>query len=92
MNVLEHIADDRAVLAHLFRVLPMDTRLVFLVPFNPRLTSEFDRQVGHFRRYYTGELEAKMTEAGFVVERSSTSTRWECSPGGLAIGFAVSGP
>jgi hypothetical protein len=50
-------------------VLPEDSRLVFLVPFNPKLTSEFDRQIGHFRRYAPGELEAKMTEAGFFVER-----------------------
>jgi len=69
MNVLEHIEDDRAVLVNLSRVLPKDSRLVFLVPFNPKLTSEFDRQIGHFRRYASGELEAKMTEAGFVVER-----------------------
>lgn len=69
MNVLEHIAEDRAVLSNLHRVLESGARLVFLVPFNPKLTSEFDRQVGHFRRYSPGELEAKMTEAGFVVER-----------------------
>jgi hypothetical protein len=42
---------------------------VFLVPFNPKLTSEFDRQIGHFRRYAKGELETKMVKAGFVVER-----------------------
>jgi SAM-dependent methyltransferase len=69
MNVLEHIEDDRAVLLNLFRVLPVDARVVFLVPFNPKLTSEFDRQIGHFRRYFAGELEAKMAEAGFTVER-----------------------
>jgi len=69
MNVLEHIEDDRAVLSNLFRVLPLDASMVFLVPFNPKLTSEFDRQIGHFRRYFAGELEAKMAEAGFAVER-----------------------
>lgn len=42
---------------------------IFLVPFNPRLTSEFDRQIGHWRRYQKGELEHKMREAGFTVER-----------------------
>jgi glycosyltransferase involved in cell wall biosynthesis len=68
MNVLEHIEDDRAVLSNLNRVLPENSRLVFLVPFNPRLTSEFDREIGHFRRYAAGELDAKMTEAGFAVE------------------------
>ena len=52
----------------LSKVLPAGCRLVFLVPFNPKLFSEFDRQIGHYRRYEKGELEGKMTEAGFVVE------------------------
>ncbi len=69
LNVLEHIQDDRAVLARLQSVLPLQARLVFLVPFNPRLASEFDRQIGHFRRYQRGELEEKMEAAGFCVER-----------------------
>ena len=69
LNVLEHIEDDRAVLRALSKVLAAGCRMVFLVPFNPRLFSEFDRQIGHFRRYDKGELEGKMTEAGFTVER-----------------------
>lgn len=69
LNVLEHIDDDRAVLRALHKFLPSGCRLVFLVPYDPRLFSEFDRQIGHFRRYQNGELEGKMTDAGFVVER-----------------------
>jgi len=69
LNVLEHIEDDRAVLQYLRTTLPDDCRLVFLVPFSPKLFSEFDRQIGHFRRYEKGELENKMEAAGFSVER-----------------------
>ena len=69
LNVLEHIEDDQAVLNHLHRVLPESARIVFLVPFDPKLISEFDRQIGHHRRYQAGELEKKMAEAGFSVER-----------------------
>jgi glycosyltransferase involved in cell wall biosynthesis len=69
LNVLEHIEDDRAVLEDLCRVLPDGARVVFLVPFNPRLTSEFDRRIGHWRRYQKGELEEKMIGAGFRIER-----------------------
>jgi glycosyltransferase involved in cell wall biosynthesis len=69
MNVLEHVEDDQGVLDSLQRVLPPGCRLVFLVPFNPKLYSEFDRQIGHFRRYQKGELEKKMQKAGFLVER-----------------------
>lgn len=69
LNVLEHIEDDVFVLQRLQQVLPRDARLVFLVPFNPKLYSNFDRELGHFRRYQKQELENKMTDAGFVVER-----------------------
>jgi glycosyltransferase involved in cell wall biosynthesis len=68
-NVLEHLEDDLAVLVNLHRVMPVGSRAIFLVPFNPKLTSEFDRQIGHFRRYQKKELEQKMAEAGFLVER-----------------------
>ena len=69
LNVLEHIEDDRAVLANLFEVVPAGCRLVILVPYNMALYSEFDKALGHFRRYGMGELEAKFREAGFEVER-----------------------
>ena len=69
LNVLEHIEDDVFVLQRLAQVLPENSRLVFLVPFNPKLFSTFDRELGHFRRYGRGELEEKMTAAGFIVEQ-----------------------
>ena len=69
LNVLEHIEDDVQVLKNLAAVVPAGCRLVFLVPFDPRLFSEFDRQIGHFRRYRKGELDKKMQDAGFAVER-----------------------
>lgn len=68
LNVLEHIEDDRAVLTALNETIPAGCRVVVLVPFNPKLFSDFDRQLGHFRRYSHGELEGKMREAGFEVE------------------------
>ncbi|MEQ1859860.1 MAG: glycosyltransferase [Chthoniobacteraceae bacterium] len=69
LNVLEHIEDDRAVLANLFRTVLEGCRIVVLVPYNPKLYSDFDKALGHFRRYSRGELEAKMREAGLEVER-----------------------
>lgn len=69
LNVLEHIEKDQAVLDRLQEVLPTGCRLVFLVPYNQALFSEFDRQIGHYRRYQKGELEDKMGQAGFEVER-----------------------
>ncbi|HKS35714.1 MAG TPA: glycosyltransferase [Verrucomicrobiae bacterium] len=69
LNVLEHIENDQFVLDTLSKVLPGGCRLIFLVPFDPKLFSEFDRQIGHHRRYQRGELEQKMAKAGFNVER-----------------------
>ena len=68
-NVLEHIEDDCAVLRSLFETVPQGCRIVVLVPFNMKLYSDFDRALGHFRRYSKGELEGKMRDAGFTVER-----------------------
>ena len=68
LNVLEHIEDDRAVLKNLFDHVPAGCRLAILVPFGMSLYSDFDKELGHFRRYEKGELEGKMREAGFNVE------------------------
>jgi glycosyltransferase involved in cell wall biosynthesis len=68
LNVLEHIEDDRAVLGNLMDTVPAGGRVVVLVPFNMKLYSEFDRALGHYRRYGKGELEEKMRAAGLEVE------------------------
>ena len=68
LNVLEHLEDDRAVLKNLFDHVPVGCRLVILVPFGMGLYSDFDKELGHFRRYEKSELEGKMREAGFTVE------------------------
>jgi len=44
-------------------------RVVFIVPFDPRLYSRFDKEIGHFRHYQKAELEQKMQAAGLRVER-----------------------
>jgi glycosyltransferase involved in cell wall biosynthesis len=69
LNVLEHLEDDRAVLRNLFDTVPAGCRIVVLVPYNMKLYSEFDKALGHFRRYAKGELEDKMREAGLDVEK-----------------------
>ena len=68
LNVLEHVEDDFSVLRRLYRSVPPGCRIVFLVPFNPKLYSRFDRELGHRRRYGKAELEEKMRAAGLKVE------------------------
>ncbi len=67
LNVLEHIEDDAQVLRLLYGAVPSEAKMVFLVPFNSKLMSQFDREIGHFRRYDSGELERKMEAAGFSM-------------------------
>jgi glycosyltransferase involved in cell wall biosynthesis len=68
LNVLEHIENDCAVLEALHETVPDGCRVVVLVPFNQKLFSDFDRTLGHFRRYEKGELETKIRDAGFEVQ------------------------
>ncbi len=67
-NVLEHIEDDRAALAALFRALKPGGRLLVYVPAFAVLFSAMDRKVGHVRRYIRRELVERCQSAGFEVE------------------------
>ncbi len=67
LNVLEHLSDDRAALARLFRQLPPAGRLVLQVPNYPALFGSLDESYGHHRRYTRASLHARLVEAGFEV-------------------------
>lgn len=67
VNVLEHIEDDIMVLRGFYDILGPGGRAVILVPHNPRLYSEVDRTLGHYRRYTREQLRQKMEQAGFHV-------------------------
>lgn len=67
-NVLEHIADDRAALAHLMNALRPGGHLLIFVPALMFLMSRFDRSIGHHRRYHRPDLVAKVTAAGGTVQ------------------------
>lgn len=56
INVLEHIADDAAEIRDAARVLKPGGKLAVFVPALPWLSSRFDREVGHQRRYRRGEI------------------------------------
>lgn len=70
INVLEHIEDDRLELEIIHRTLREKGRVFIFVPALPLLYSEFDKQIGHFRRYQKGELTKKLRDAGFQILRS----------------------
>ncbi len=66
INVLEHIADDRAELANWNRRIKPCGTVCLLVPARPELYAPIDADFGHHRRYTKRELESKLAEAGFV--------------------------
>jgi SAM-dependent methyltransferase len=67
-EVLEHVEDDRAVLAELARVLAPGGLLVLSTPLHRARWQEFDRVVGHARRYEPAALLATIETHGFALE------------------------
>lgn len=68
VDVLEHIAEDRAELATAFARLEPGGRLIVLAPAHQWLYSPFDRAVGHHRRYHRAGL-LGLAPVGASVER-----------------------
>jgi SAM-dependent methyltransferase len=58
LDVLEHIEDDRAELVRAAARLAPGGRVVVLSPAHQGLYTEFDRAIGHFRRYDKRSLAA----------------------------------
>jgi 2-polyprenyl-3-methyl-5-hydroxy-6-metoxy-1,4-benzoquinol methylase len=58
IDVLEHIADDRAELQRASRHLAPRGKLIVLSPAYPILFSPFDETIGHYRRYTRAMLSA----------------------------------
>ncbi len=67
VNVLEHIENDVDELRAVHRTLSTGGRLCIFVPSLPFLLSDFDRRIGHFRRYERKDLLRKCEDAGFTL-------------------------
>lgn len=67
INVLEHIKDDNDALLDIAAALKAGGRLILWVPAFQLLYSDWDRQLGHYRRYRKGELKALLTDVGYTV-------------------------
>jgi SAM-dependent methyltransferase len=66
VNVLEHIEDDERSVVQASRALRPGGRLIVFVPAFDALYSEFDRRVGHHRRYRKADLQALADAAGLA--------------------------
>jgi len=67
MNVLEHVEDDVLALRDLAAAVVPGGRIVLWVPAYMQLYGEFDRKVGHFRRYTPRTIRAAVEQAGLRV-------------------------
>jgi SAM-dependent methyltransferase len=67
INVLEHIEDDDLALRQLWDSLQPGGRLVLWVPAFQGLYADFERRVGHFRRYQRDGLRCQLSRVGFTV-------------------------
>jgi SAM-dependent methyltransferase len=73
-DVIEHIADDEAVLRGMRASMQEGGGIIIAVPQHPWLWSRADEVAHHVRRYRRGELESKLRGAGFEVLFSTSFT------------------
>jgi SAM-dependent methyltransferase len=66
MNVLEHIEDDAQALRDLAAVVTDGGWIVLWVPAYMQLYGDFDRKIGHFRRYTPATIRATVERAGLL--------------------------
>ncbi len=85
INTLEHIEDDAEALRSLARLVEPGGNVVAFVPGYEQLYGDFDRRVGHVRRYTPATLRASFTAAGL----EPTTVRPVNLLGGLAWWLAV---
>lgn len=71
LDLLEHVEDDRGLLAEFRRVAAPEARVMITVPAHPFLWSEHDEALHHIRRYRHGAFLRLLREAGFRPVRSS---------------------
>jgi SAM-dependent methyltransferase len=83
LNVLEHVSDDVAALRKLYAKLKPNGRLLIYVPAMQWLYTQFDRRIGHLRRYSVRTLSRSLQSAGFSIERM----RYVDSLGVIAAGM-----
>jgi 2-polyprenyl-3-methyl-5-hydroxy-6-metoxy-1,4-benzoquinol methylase len=68
IDVLEHIEDDHAELRAALSRLALGGKIIVLSPAHPGLFTEFDRAIGHFRRYTKASLRACTPTGARLVE------------------------
>ncbi len=67
VNVLEHIEDDKKELEYIKHSLKQNGHVCIFVPALSWLYSDFDKSIGHYRRYHKKELVRLIQSSGFKI-------------------------
>jgi len=68
VNVLEHIEEDKKELSYAYKTIKQNGHILIFAPALSCLYSEFDKKIGHFRRYCKKGLINIIRESGFSIE------------------------
>ena len=71
LNVLEHIENDDRALIEAFNLLNDNGTLIIEVPSFKILYDDYDKKLLHYRRYDPSEIENKIINAGFYIEKKT---------------------
>ncbi len=66
LNVMEHIKNDSKAVINMYYLLKKGGKLILLVPAHMCLFSNFDKKLGHFRRYKKGNVYRLLRDSGFT--------------------------
>lgn len=66
-NVLEHVRDDLKALHNISAILGEKGKLILILPAFQFVYNEWDKAVGHFRRYNYKNIKDKLKKANFKV-------------------------
>jgi SAM-dependent methyltransferase len=69
LNVLEHVEDEMQALRNIYAALQPGGRAIVLVPQGQEIFGSLDTALGHYRRYSREDLQRKLEQTGFRVER-----------------------
>lgn len=69
VNVLEHISQDIVALKQIHTLLKSKGKIVLLVPANQFAYTSLDKSLGHVRRYQKNDLQKKLSQTGFRIEK-----------------------
>lgn len=68
LDVLEHLPEPVTALRHAADTLDSQGKIILTVPAWPSLYGDWDKRLGHFRRYSTQELRQHIREAGLSLQ------------------------